>query len=222
MKPLYSRIFIFLFSCILFTSCIEIEENYTIKKNGSGSYEFKVDMTQMMEMMKAMGGPEGMGEEVKDPSKDVSFDEELKELEKVEGISNIQSVKDQKNGIVSFSFDFESLSALNNARKNTVDQATANSLTLEGNKLTLNHLAPEKLTGNEGLPTDSASAQMAQGILTQIKYNINFSIEGGAKSILTDANSDFETSDKETFQLQGTLKDLTDTPDFLNAIIELN
>ena len=209
-------------TAILLTSCITIEENYFIKKDGSGSYEFKIDMSEMMSMMAAMGGPEAMGENAQVPTDDMDFEKEIEDLKKIEGISNIKSTTDTEKGIMSFSFDFKNFDALNQARVNSLDKTTEQSLTKEGNKITLHHLAPEKLTENDALPADSAAAQMAQGMLTQIKYNINFNIEGGAKSIITDANSNFKTSNKEVFQLQGSLKDLTDTPDFMNAVIELN
>lgn len=222
MKRHFKQALICISAALLLTSCITIEENYFIKKDGSGSYEFKIDMSEMMSMMMAMGGPEAMGADAQMPTDEMDFEKEIEDLKKIDGISNIKSSTDQEKGIMSFSFDFKNFNALNQARANSLDKSTEQSLTKEGNKITLHHLAPEKLTDNNALPGDSAATQMAQGMLTQIKYNINFNIEGGAKTIITDANSNFETSNKEVFQLQGSLKDLTDTPDFMNAVIELN
>lgn len=213
------------FSCVtLLTGCITIEETYSLKKDGSGSYAFKVNMSEMMTMMKAMGGLDKMNEEGSNPADDIKLDEGIEQLKKINGITNVQNIQDKETGIFAISFDFANLEALQQAKASSSEEGEAvSSLTLTGKKLTLKHVLPASLTNNEMLSGDSTSNQeLTQGLMSQIKYNIYFTIEGGAKSIITDAQSDFNTSNKETFQLTGTLQDLSDTPDLMNAVIELN
>ena len=48
------KLFFFLLLPVILTSC-QITEDVTFHKNGSGSYNFNVDMSSMMQMMKGMG-----------------------------------------------------------------------------------------------------------------------------------------------------------------------
>jgi hypothetical protein len=44
--------------CVLFASCLEINEEVEIKENGSGQLSSSIDMSQLIDMMQAMGGEE--------------------------------------------------------------------------------------------------------------------------------------------------------------------
>lgn len=44
--------------CVLFASCLEINEEVEIKPNGSGELSTSMDMGQLIDMMQAMGGEE--------------------------------------------------------------------------------------------------------------------------------------------------------------------
>ena len=44
--------------CVLFASCLEINEEVEIKENGSGQLSSSIDMGQLIDMMQAMGGEE--------------------------------------------------------------------------------------------------------------------------------------------------------------------
>jgi len=45
-------------TCLLFTSCLEINEEVEIKDNGSGTLSTTMDMSQLVDMLQAMGGEE--------------------------------------------------------------------------------------------------------------------------------------------------------------------
>jgi hypothetical protein len=49
------QLFVF-FACFLFTSCIEVNEEIVINKNGSGSLSVNTDMGQMLEMLQSFMG----------------------------------------------------------------------------------------------------------------------------------------------------------------------
>src|SRR5688572_1751193 len=44
--------------CVLFASCLEINEEVEIKENGSGQFSSSMDLSQLVDMMAAMGGGE--------------------------------------------------------------------------------------------------------------------------------------------------------------------
>lgn len=44
--------------CVMFASCLEINEEVQIKDNGSGQVSTTMDMSQLIDMMQAMGGEE--------------------------------------------------------------------------------------------------------------------------------------------------------------------
>ena len=44
--------------CVLFASCLEINEEVEIKENGSGQLSSSMDLSQLVDMMAAMGGEE--------------------------------------------------------------------------------------------------------------------------------------------------------------------
>ena len=46
------------FCCVWMTSCLEINENVEIKENGSGKVSTTTDLSQLVDMMAAMGGDE--------------------------------------------------------------------------------------------------------------------------------------------------------------------
>lgn len=52
------KLFLVAVGCVLFTSCLEINEEVQIKENGSGQISTTMDMAQLIDMMQAMGGDE--------------------------------------------------------------------------------------------------------------------------------------------------------------------
>ena len=52
------KLFLVAVSCVFFASCLEINEEAEIKENGSGQLTTSMDLSQLIEMMRAMGGDE--------------------------------------------------------------------------------------------------------------------------------------------------------------------
>ncbi|HEX6179609.1 MAG TPA: hypothetical protein VFZ47_00105 [Chitinophagaceae bacterium] len=52
------KLFFVALGCVLFASCLEINEEVEIKQNGSGQLSTTMDMGQLVDMMQAMGGEE--------------------------------------------------------------------------------------------------------------------------------------------------------------------
>ena len=55
-----SRLTLTVFVMLLMSSCFDVTEEFTINKNGSGSYSMKMDMFKMVEMLAGMGGKESL------------------------------------------------------------------------------------------------------------------------------------------------------------------
>jgi hypothetical protein len=66
----FRLLFVFI-TCLFFSSCLEINEETSIKENGSGQFSTTMDMAQLVDMMQAMGGEEF--EKRKDEKIDSSF-----------------------------------------------------------------------------------------------------------------------------------------------------
>src|SRR5215213_7468645 len=52
------KLFFVAVGCVFFASCLEINEEVQIKDNGSGQVSTTMDMSQLIDMMQAMGGEE--------------------------------------------------------------------------------------------------------------------------------------------------------------------
>lgn len=119
------RLLLAFFLLFSLTGCFEISEEITLKKNGSGTYAFTLDMSQIVSMAKAFeeaakdstDTEEEKNTKGKDEELFADSEEGLAELEAVAGITNVTQKADSEEGILSFSFDFRDIDALNAAFK---------------------------------------------------------------------------------------------------------
>lgn len=97
-----------LFLCIIFTSCIELEEKITITENGGGLYQLSLDMSQL-----SLFGGNGnipMMDQIK------TFPGFIAEaVNGISGISDIKTSVDNPKGYYSVSFSFENHGAFKKA-----------------------------------------------------------------------------------------------------------
>ncbi len=101
---------------VLFTGCLTIEENYTFKKNGSGSMEYVVDMSEIGELMKTLGEMSEVegGEEMPDDIGSLDMEDELKALKAIPGIKKVK-LDAKKKWVQRLKFNFADIDALNRA-----------------------------------------------------------------------------------------------------------
>ena len=104
----------FLFT-LLFSGCFDIEEEYWFNKDGSGSAEYRVDLSQVMDMMEMMKDmmPDSLNEN--NDKFDLKDSTTVMKLRSIPGISNVKNLNDVENNIMSYSFDFANIQALNNS-----------------------------------------------------------------------------------------------------------
>ncbi len=121
---------------LLFTSCLHIVEEITVKKDGSGSYTMTIDMSEvksMMDALKSMGEqtdeekssdqPEEANEEdAQETTEDNSMLQMGTELSSVAnslrgiaGLSNVREINDTSTYLFGYSFDFANIEVLNKA-----------------------------------------------------------------------------------------------------------
>lgn len=97
----------------LATGCFEIEEIISLNRDGSGSYTMRVDMSEAMGMIQAMGGGESGEVSKASASMDSTMVAAVTRLESIKGISNVK--QSSENFMLELSYDFTDVDALNQA-----------------------------------------------------------------------------------------------------------
>ncbi|MBK6629088.1 MAG: hypothetical protein IPJ87_02965 [Flavobacteriales bacterium] len=109
LRPLLSA----MAAVLLLTGCLTIEENYTFKKDGSGTMEYVVDMSALGEMLKSL---EALGEGKGDDGGpgDLDMKDQAATLKSMPGISKVKVNKKEKY-VQRLTFRFKDIHALNGA-----------------------------------------------------------------------------------------------------------
>lgn len=94
---------------VCLTGCITIEENYTFKKDGSGTMEYVIDMTEMFKLLN------DMPMDKTDSKGGMKLADKLDGLKAVKGIGKVKVKEEKKGAIQRVSFRFDDLTALNHA-----------------------------------------------------------------------------------------------------------
>jgi hypothetical protein len=103
---------------IFCSSCFQIEEVIRFKEKESGTVEYMIDLSSMMDMVKMLGQ---MSDSAKSETPEAStmlansFGEVKTQLEKIAGISNVVQVDDTDNSRFGIRADFANIKALNTA-----------------------------------------------------------------------------------------------------------
>ena len=220
---LRSRIVVLFTLLVLFTGCITIEENYTFKKDGSGTMEYVVDMSQIGEMMKAfedMGDGkgkkgEGLGE--------LDMKDEVAELKKVPGIKKVK-VSDKDKFVQKVSFRFADINALNAALNVLMKDSTGAQhtfFTWEGNTLV------RKSNGNArdigmgmGKEDPSDTTDMTE-FLASMKYKYSFTFAEPIASTGTAEGVEKESPDARTVKVNTDFSRIANDDKALDLRIEL-
>lgn len=215
MKKLF---FLLVTSCaLLFTGCITIEENYTFKKNGSGSMQYVMDMSELMSQLGAMmdlsqmeGGANPLGEKA-------SFTKIGEKLKGIKGISGIKVEEDNKKYIYKIGFKFKNLQALNDAlNKIIVEDSTGSKpyhtfFTQDGNTITRQHFAAGGNMDMASLLGEEGESEYAQTMLEGMKYKINFTMPKEIAAIYTGNQNDEEVlMNGKTAKLSANFKNIAE------------
>lgn len=98
--------------CLLSTtSCISFIEKIFFKADGSGTYEFSIDMSSVVSMMELSG--EDMNTDSLLSQLNMDSEGTIAKLEAIGGVNNVRPEFNKETGILSMVFDFDNIDALN-------------------------------------------------------------------------------------------------------------
>jgi len=174
-------------SLFMFTGCIDFLEEITYHKNGSGTYQFTVDMGEMKSLLDGLG--ENESEETKDPMKDMGekFSELEQKLEKIQGVSHFKNINDTSSFVFGFSFDFKNAEALSKALLEQNEKLAASSQLFTGskrlftrfNKGSMAESMKNELAGEE---TDDEQMAMVKSMFGDMKLRTIYHFDRRVKS----------------------------------------
>jgi len=172
------RIITLLALLVAFTGCITIEENYTFKKDGSGTMEYVVDMSEIGDMMKAFEDMDKSGD-AKDPGDMGTMDmkEKMAVLKNVPGIKKVKVI-DKEKYVQRLKFAFADITALNAALNQLMPDSTGAQhtfFTWEGNTLVrTNNQHARELGSGMGTDKDPSDTTDMTQMLATMKYKYSF------------------------------------------------
>lgn len=186
-----SRLALLLVLPFVMAGCLTIEEHYSFKKDGSGTMEYVIDISQLGGMIESMTSSEEDAKGRKGSSKDKADGSGLGELDlsdeadRLRGMAGITKVKvdDRKKFVQRLSFRFADVDALNRALNVLMPDSTGaftHFFAWEGNTLVRrNNKHAEMLGGDMG--TDSGAdedgeegAFDTQNMLQSMFYKYSF------------------------------------------------
>ena len=155
---------------ILFASgCLTIEENYTFKKNGSGTMEYVVDMSEMADMMKGIPGIKDKG----GPMAAVP-DGKVDQLKALVGVKKVKLKNEDQGFVQRISFAFADIDALNRALNVLMPDSTGAQQTFfhwEGNTLVRTNNRYAEALGKD--MTEDGTTDLSE-VLKAMRYKYSF------------------------------------------------
>lgn len=174
------------FIIISLTGCIEIFEDLTLEKDGSGHFREKVDMSgaaSMINMLKASSDSSGEnGEAAQNNDLSQAFMEKWEKLKGMPGIENVRIVRDTSNYQYSVEFDFDNGTALNDAVKKMQGKEESEESVFKISKSSLTR-SDTDMSGALDQGEDEETAEMAKAMLSEMKYTISVTLPGKVKSV---------------------------------------
>lgn len=178
----------------LFSGCIVVEENYTFKKNGSGSMVYVMDMHEMMEQMGSIMDMAG-GENGENPFAGAAkgFKEQADKIKTLSGISKVKFEEDKK-GIYKISFNFKNIKALNDALNKIIGSDDPSAyhtfFTQEGKVIKRIHSEQANLGDVTAMLGEDGDSEYAQTMYESMKYKLNFKFASDVEAVYTGIETD--------------------------------
>mgnify|MGYP000589683263 CR=1 FL=1 len=179
------------------SSCLTIEDHYTMKANGSGSMKTIIDMSEMKSLLEMVAeeGSEG------NPMDELNFQDLAVELRGQNGISNIAVNENKEDLVFEISFDFDDVSSLNRGLSSLGrNSANGNMTNPSKGVFASNFELGEMLPMNEllGGADDAGEEGMekVQMLLNQMKYTIHLHFQKPVQAVYGGAGADIKYEDK--------------------------
>jgi hypothetical protein len=155
----------------LLSGCLTIEENYTFRKDGSGTMEYVVDMSELGKMLDGMKGMM----DGKEGGNTMDMNEEAGKLKTLEGIARVKCKEEKKGFVQRLSFRFQDVAALNRALNVLMPDSAREPQDFfrwEGNTLVrTNNGFAAGIGAETGGDSDTANVE---GVLKSMKYKYSF------------------------------------------------
>ncbi len=223
---LRARTIITILAVLAFTGCITIEENYTFKKDGSGTMEYVVDMSEIGDMMKAFEDMDKSGG-AKDAGDMGTMDMKAKmaELKNVPGIKKVK-VNDKEKYVQRLKFAFADVTALNAALNQLMPDSTGTQhtfFTWEGNTLVrTNNQHARELGSGMGTDKDPSDTTDMTEMLATMKYKYSFAFADAISNTGVAEGMMKESPNEKSVKLNTDWSVIAKDPKALDLRIELN
>jgi hypothetical protein len=204
---------------LLLTGCITVIEKYTINKNGSGTMEYIIDMSEMYEMMATFSDST---EDMETAEIDQSMRDAIPGLNSLDGITNVVLTDDSSKYIAGVKFDFKDVKALNQALavlfKGKENPSTeVKYVEIKGKTFTRYNLTSDEFN-KETLPgTEEIDAETMKMVLESMKYKISVNFAKPVRKVTTLANY---TVEENRVTVESNFAELFDKVNILKTIIK--
>lgn len=205
--------------CLLSTtSCISFIEKIFFKADGSGTYEFSIDMSSLVSMMQLSG--EDMNTDSLLSQLNMDSEGTIAKLEAISGVNNVRPEFNNETGILSMVFDFDNIDALNqgistylyDSTKTDIIQYqifTAKGNTFERSDINLMMDAFQK-TMKEGSNDEELDMEFVKMMFSDMYYATEITFEKGIKSV---SNKEYEEKGNTIIWKTYPFNDLNDKTD---------
>lgn len=190
-----------------FVGCLDIMEEITVNKDGSGHYVSTIDAAKMSEQISMLAAMDSTGEMIPKfkYSMDSTFVSTADATKKMSGISNYK-LDTSKPFFYVISYDFKDVKSLNDAIGKDKKAAQQGMYAWEKGKITRNDV-PFDL-GGMGDMGGSENKEMMKGFMQDMKYKVIINLPGKAKDV---SNKSFTLSeDKKVVTLETNFADIMD------------
>ena len=210
---------------ISLTSCITIEEHYTVKRNGSGHMEYIIDMSEMASMLEMFS--EGQGESEGEDGNPLDgltegfggadIGDLSDKLKGMEGISNVTQIKGESELYMGVSFDFKSIDALNGAVASLSSGGVSTPIVFDGKKFSRKQTLGDEFKLDEMLgDSEEVDINQMNMFFSQMKYKVSVSFQKPINAIYTTGDAKFTDKKHKTMEIETSFKDLFEAGEALN------
>ncbi len=189
------------------SGCFDIEEKMSLNKDGSGTYQMKIDMTEFGEMMASMGA--GDNNEFIE-SMDSTMRVTAEELRGASGISNVMTKSE--DFIITLSYDFKNIEAVNEAQTSMNGESpmmgggSTSAFKLDTRKRIFTRMAPDMSDALGEMGGEEESMEMAKMMLKDATYTMTYKFPGRVKK-MTNKDAIIQ-EDEKTVVLETSFLDL--------------
>jgi hypothetical protein len=205
MKKLFFTIFSAI--CLLgFVGCLDITEELTVNKDGSGHFVNTIDAVKMSEQMTMLAAMDTTGEMIPKMkyTMDSSFLATALITKDLKGISNFK-LDTSKAFVYTISYDFKDIQTLNKAIGAGKAAEQQNTFAWEKGKITRKEVPLSLGMGDMNLQDDSQK-EMLKGFMADMKYKVIYNFPGKVKNT---SNKSFVLSeDKKVLKLDTNFGDI--------------